>query len=188
MVFDLKALWMSVLWPQWLFSRLSGLWGCLEGSKRCSKKSIEAPPGDEKWNVLELLWAQSWLEIGKIRRFDQEFGKPCQIAGFQSLKTKLWSSQASVATFQIYIIRRKISSNCLPVCDLLDLIYNMKPDLHWNGNLKTVKIRIMTGHSLARFFFLSLYVKLSLHLSVEKRNSTALNLQTLLCRNSASNP
>ena len=61
-----------------------------------------------------------------------------------------------VATFQIYIIRRKISSNCLPVCDLLDLIYNMKPDLHWNGNLKTVKIRIMTGHSLARFFFLCL--------------------------------
>ena len=32
----------------------------------------------------------------------------------------------------------------------------MKPDLHWNGNLKTVKIRIMAGHSLARFFFLCL--------------------------------
>ena len=85
----------------------------------------------------------------------------CQITTWSFVSTnppkffsQISSKSTFVATFQIYVIRRKISSNRLPVCNFLDLI--LEPDLHWNGNLlKNDKIQIMTGHSLARFFFLS---------------------------------
>ena len=101
-----------------------------------------------------------WFFATKIS-FESRSENSCQITTWSFVSTnppksccQIWSKSTFVATFQIYVIRRKILSNRLPVCNFLDLI--LEPDLHWNGNLlKNDKIQIMTGHSLARFFFLS---------------------------------